>query len=197
MTPSARTQDSLRGRVLIKAGTHTPPIKMGPGVEEFPPLPKGGRIPEHTFEHVLQGELKYDRNGNPKVSGYHFRPGGRDLNSHMVKVPKIIEIDNKTGLTTGNVWMRDPRTGLMVMKRAKTTFFPAGWTEKQVRRAMEKAFENGRVVNPITNKWQGDWKGIKFEGYFDRSRGTRRPFTRSCRISHEGEQISDSHSVLR
>ncbi|GHB79399.1 hypothetical protein GCM10010347_57480 [Streptomyces cirratus] len=145
---------------------HTP-NQDGPGVEEFPPLPKGGRIPEHTFEHVLQGELKYDRNGNPKVSGYHFRPGGRDLNSHMVKVPKIIEIDNKTGLTTGNVWMRDPRTGLMVMKRAKTTFFPAGWTEKQVRRAMEKAFENGRVVNPITNKWQGDWKGIKFEGYFD------------------------------
>ncbi|MFI5705409.1 EndoU domain-containing protein [Streptomyces xanthochromogenes] len=134
---------------------------------ERPRLPAGGRIPEETFTHVLEGELKYDRNGNPRVTGYHFRPGGRDLNRHMVKVPKIIEFDSKTGLTTGNVWMRDPRNGLMVMKRAKTTFFPAGWTEKQVRRAMQKAFENGRVVDPVRNRWQGDWKGIKFEGYFD------------------------------
>ncbi|WP_159048006.1 EndoU domain-containing protein [Streptomyces sp. WM6378] len=136
-------------------------------VEELPRLPEGGRIPEHTFEHVLQGELKYDRNGNPKIVGYHFRPGGRDLDPHRVKVPKIIEIDHKTGLTTGNVWMRDPRTGFMAMKRAKTTFFPPGWTENQVRRAMEKAFENGRVVDPINNRWRGDWKGIQFEGYFD------------------------------
>ncbi|MCX4629013.1 EndoU domain-containing protein [Streptomyces sp. NBC_01443] len=148
-------------------GDTSTPHQDPPKVEEFPPLPKGGRIPEHTFDHVLQGELKYDRNGNPKVSGYHFRPHGRDLNSHMVKVPRIIEIDHKTGLTTGNVWMRDPRTGEMVMKRAKSTFFPPGWTEKQVRRAMQKSFENGRIVDPATNKWQGKWKGITFEGYFD------------------------------
>ncbi|MGW3058014.1 EndoU domain-containing protein [Streptomyces goshikiensis] len=148
-------------------GDTSTPHQDPPKVEELPPLPKGGRIPEHTFEHVLQGELKYDRNGNPKVTGYHFRPGGRDLDPYMVKVPKIIEIDHKTGLTTGNVWMRDPRTGLMVMKRAKTTFFPPGWTENQVRRAMEKSFENARVVDPATNKWRGDWKGITFEGYFD------------------------------
>ncbi|MEU6296905.1 EndoU domain-containing protein [Streptomyces erythrochromogenes] len=150
-----------------KTGDSTTPQQDPPTVEELPPLPKGGRIPEHTFEHVLQGELKYDRNGNPKVSGYHFRPEGRDLNPYMVKVPRIIEIDHKTGLTTGNVWMRDPRTGEMVMKRAKTTFFPPGWSEKQVRRAMEKSFENGRVVDAATNKWRGDWKGITFEGYFD------------------------------
>ncbi|GAA2467385.1 EndoU domain-containing protein [Streptomyces mauvecolor] len=148
-------------------GDTSTPHQDPPKVEELPRLPKGGRIPEHTFDHVLQGELKYDRNGNPKVSGYHFRPGGRDLDPHMVKVPKIIEIDHKTGLTTGNVWRRDPRTGLMVMKRAKSTFFPKGWTEKQVRRAMEKAFENGRVVNPVKNRWRGEWKGITFEGYFD------------------------------
>ncbi|MFI1283444.1 EndoU domain-containing protein [Streptomyces sp. NPDC020858] len=148
-------------------GDTSTPHQDPPKVEELPPLPKGGRIPEHTFDHVLQGELKYDRNGNPRVTGYHFRPGGRDLNRHMVKVPKIIEFDSKTGLTTGNVWMRDPRTGLMVMKRAKTTFFPPGWTEKQVRRAMEKSFENGRVVDPAKNMWQGEWKGITFEGYFD------------------------------
>ncbi|MGW8332629.1 EndoU domain-containing protein [Streptomyces sp. NPDC055897] len=149
-------------------GGDTPTTRQDPpSVEELPRLPEGGRIPQHTFEHVLQGELKYDRNGNPRVTGYHFRPGGRDLNRHMVKVPKIIEFDHKTGLTTGNVWMRNPRTGLMVMKRAKTTFFPPGWTEKQVRRAMEKAFENGRVVDQAKNMWQGEWKGITFEGYFD------------------------------
>ncbi|MEU8434974.1 EndoU domain-containing protein [Streptomyces sp. NPDC029216] len=143
------------------------PHQDPPKVEDLPRLPKGGRIPEHTFDHVLQGELKYDPKGNPKVSGYHFRPDGRDLNPHMVKVPSIIEIDHKTGLTTGNVWMRDPRTGEMVMKRAKTTFFPPGWTEKQVRRAMTKSFENGRVVDLVRNKWRGEWKGIRFEGYFD------------------------------
>ncbi|WP_051807304.1 EndoU domain-containing protein [Streptomyces sp. NRRL F-2664] len=148
-------------------GDTATPQQDPPTVEELPPLPKGGRIPEHTFEHVIRGELKYDRNGNPKVSGYHFRPDGRDLNPYMVKVPRIIEIDHRTGLTTGNVWMRDPRTGEMVMKRAKTTFFPPGWSEKQVRRAMEKSFENGRVVDAATNKWRGDWKGITFEGYFD------------------------------
>lgn len=32
---------------------------------------------------------------------------------------------------------------------------------------MEKAFENGRVVDPAKNMWQGEWKGITFEGYFD------------------------------
>ncbi|MET9362861.1 EndoU domain-containing protein [Streptomyces sp. NPDC006632] len=157
------------------SGTGQPATGSGPGgpptphqgPPKLPRLPEGGRIPEHTFEHVLQGELKYDRNGDPKVVGYHFRPGGRDLNPHMVKVPKVIEIDHKTGLTTGNVWMRDPRSGLMFRKRAKTTFFPPGWTEKQVRRAMEKAFKNGRVVDPVTNRWRGNWKGIQFEGYFD------------------------------
>ncbi|MEV7544220.1 EndoU domain-containing protein, partial [Streptomyces sp. NPDC089915] len=148
-------------------GDPTTPHQDPPEKEELPPLPKGGQIPEHTFDHVLKGELKYDRNGNPKVTGYHFRPGGRDLNPHMVRVTRIFEIDHRTGLTRGNVWMRNPRTGSMVMKRAKTTFFPAHWTEKQVRRAMEKAFENGRIVDADSYMWQGEWKGIKFEGYFD------------------------------
>ncbi|MGW2643627.1 EndoU domain-containing protein [Streptomyces sp. NPDC001393] len=133
---------------------------------EEPPVPEpSGHIPEHTFEHVLKGELKYGKDGRPKVVGYHFRPGGRD--PYGVKVPKILEIDHKTGLTAGNVWMRDPRTGDWVMKRNKSTFFPPTWTEHEVRRAMVKAFENSRVIDPEIHKWQGEYKGIDFEGYFD------------------------------
>ncbi|GGZ67712.1 EndoU domain-containing protein [Streptomyces echinoruber] len=133
---------------------------------EEPPAPKpSGHIPEHTFDHVLKGELKYGKNGQPRVVGYHFRPGGRD--PYGVKVPKILEIDHKTGLTTGNVWMRDPRTGIWVMKRAKSTFFPPTWTEREVRRAMVKAFENSRVIDPEAHMWKGEYKGITFEGYFD------------------------------
>ncbi|GHC50684.1 EndoU domain-containing protein [Streptomyces cinnamoneus] len=146
--------------------TSTPHQEERPGADDQP-LPKGGRITEHTFDHVLKGELKYDRNGNPKVVGYHFRPNGRDLDPYNVKVPKILMRDNKTGLTVGNVWMRDPRTGEWVMKRAKTTFFPPSWTERDVRRAMTKAFENGKVVDADDFKWQGSYKGIDFEGYYD------------------------------
>ncbi|MGW7527617.1 EndoU domain-containing protein [Streptomyces sp. NPDC054783] len=131
-----------------------------------PPAPKpSGHIPEHTFEHVLKGELKYGKDGQPRVVGYHFRPGGRDPRG--IKVPKILKIDHKTGLTQGNVWMRDPRTGTWVMKRAKTTFFPPTWTEREVRRAMVKAFENSQVVDPELHMWRGEYKGITFEGYFD------------------------------
>jgi hypothetical protein len=73
---------------------------------EEPPGPRpSGHIPERTFNHVLRGELKYGRNGEPRVVGYHFRPGGRD--PYRIKVPKILEIDHKTGLTQGNVWMRN------------------------------------------------------------------------------------------
>ncbi|MFH7337480.1 EndoU domain-containing protein [Streptomyces sp. KHY 26] len=131
-----------------------------------PPAPQpSGHIPEHTFEHVLKGELKYGKDGQPRVVGYHFRPDGRDPRG--IKVPKILKIDHKTGLTQGNVWMRDPRTGTWVMKRAKTTFFPPTWTEHEVRRAMVKAFENSQVVDPELHMWRGEYKGITFEGYFD------------------------------
>jgi hypothetical protein len=137
---------------------------------EEPPAPKpSGHIPEHTFEHVLKGELKYGKDGQPKVVGYHFRPGGRD--PYGIKVPKILKIDHKTGLTQGNVWMRDPRTGTWVMKRNKSTFFPSTWTERDVRRAMVKAFENSEVVDPEIHMWRGEYKGIDFEGYFDPATG--------------------------
>lgn len=136
------------------------------GHVEEPPTPKpSGHIPEHTFEHVLKGELKYGKNGQPKVVGYHFRPGGRDPRG--IKVPRILEVDHKTGLTVGNVWMRNPRDGTWVMKRNKSTFFPTTWTEHDVRRAMVKAFENSRVVDAEMRKWRGEYKGIAFEGYFD------------------------------
>ncbi|MGW1283039.1 EndoU domain-containing protein [Streptomyces sp. NPDC002586] len=137
------------------------------GHVDEPPAPKpSGHIPEHTVEHVLKGELKYSsKDGRPKVVGYHFRPGGRD--PYGIKVPKILKIDHKTGLTQGNVWMRDPRTGNWVMKRNKSTFFPPTWTERDVRRAMAKAFENSEVVNPEKHMWRGEYKGILFEGYFD------------------------------
>ncbi|WNM30241.1 EndoU domain-containing protein [Streptomyces sp. Li-HN-5-11] len=133
---------------------------------EEPPAPKpSGHIPEHTFEHVLKGELKYGKDGQPKVVGYHFRPGGRD--PYGVKVPRILKIDHKTGLTVGNVWMRNPRDGTWVMKRNMSTFFPSTWTEREVRRAMVKAFENSKVVNPRSHMWEGEYKGITFQGYFD------------------------------
>ncbi|MGW1200049.1 EndoU domain-containing protein [Streptomyces sp. NPDC002536] len=137
-----------------------------PGDGDEVPGPKpSGHIPEHAMEHVLRGELKYSRDGRPKVVGYHFRPGGRDR--WGVKVPKILKIDHRTGLTQGNVWMRDPRSGEWIMKRAKTTFFPNHWTEGEVRRAMVKAFENAKVMDPDICMWQGEYKGITFEGYFD------------------------------
>ncbi|MFY4719894.1 EndoU domain-containing protein [Streptomyces sp. LaBMicrA B280] len=139
---------------------HDPTARHGQHVPE-----PSGHIPEETFGHVLKGELKYGKDGQPKVVGYHFRPGGRD--PYGIKVPKILKVDHRTGLTQGRVWMRDPRTGNWVMKRAKTTFFPPTWTERDVRRAMTKAFENGRVVNPEIHMWQGEYKGITFEGYFD------------------------------
>ncbi|MGV9626743.1 EndoU domain-containing protein [Streptomyces sp. NPDC003487] len=136
------------------------------GHVESPPGPRpSGHIPETTFEHVLKGELKYGRDGRPKVVGYHFRPGGRDPRG--VKVPRILEVDHKTGLTVGDVWMRNPRDGTWVMKRNKSTFFPPTWTERDVRRAMVKSFENSRVVDAQMHKWRGEYKGITFEGYFD------------------------------
>ncbi|MEV4437826.1 EndoU domain-containing protein [Streptomyces sp. NPDC049577] len=124
-----------------------------------------GHITDEAFHHVLSGEIKYGRDGRPRVAGYHFRPGGRD--PWGIKVPKILKLDHRTGITQGNVWMRDPRSGEWVMKRNKSTFFPLRWSEKEVRRAMTKAFENGKIVDADSCKWRGEYKGVVFEGYYD------------------------------
>ncbi|MCD0483388.1 EndoU domain-containing protein [Streptacidiphilus sp. ASG 303] len=129
------------------------------------PVPPSGHFPEDAVNHVIKGEIKYRADGKPKVVGYHLRPGGKDRPG--VKVPKIDDRDNRTGLTRGNVWMRDPRTGEWVMKLRKSTFFPDTWSEKDAARAIRKAFENSTVVDPAKNMWEGEYKGIIIQGYYD------------------------------
>lgn len=150
--------------VTTPAAHHGSSGAGGEGVGDTGPQPSG-HIPDDTVHHVLKGEIKYGSDGRPRAVGYHFRPGGEDRPG--VKVPKILERDHRTGLTSGNVWMRDPRTGEWIMKRRRSTFFPPHWTEQDVVRALNKAYENAKVTNPRTFMWRGQYKDITFEGYFD------------------------------
>ncbi|MFF3495303.1 EndoU domain-containing protein [Streptomyces sp. NPDC002795] len=120
-----------------------------------------GHIPDDVYEHIHKGGI--NKAGRP--TGYHHRPGGKDPVG--TKVPKITGRDNKTGLTRGPVWMKNPRNGEWVQKRVNSTFFPDTWTPKEVNRAIETAFSNSEVVEGSMNMWRGTYKGIRIEGYFD------------------------------
>ncbi|MFI1205658.1 EndoU domain-containing protein [Streptomyces sp. NPDC020883] len=127
------------------------------------------QFPEAARQHVLKGEIKFGKNGQARVTGYHVRPGGKDRPG--VKVPKITQRDPKTGLTRGEVWMKNPRDGQWIKKRAQSTFFPETWTFEQADRAIGEAFERATVVDTGTNRWQSTYKGIKIEGYYDPETG--------------------------
>ncbi|WP_206505771.1 EndoU domain-containing protein [Streptomyces chrestomyceticus] len=124
-----------------------------------------GKFPDSARHHVLKGEIKYGANGQARVTGYHVRPGGRDRPG--VKVPKITDRDHASGLTRGHVWMKNPRDGEWIKKRAQSTFFPESWTPAQCDRAIRKAFMNAEVVDPISNMWESTYKGIRIQGYYD------------------------------
>ncbi|GAA3192356.1 MULTISPECIES: EndoU domain-containing protein [Streptomyces] len=127
------------------------------------------KFPDAARQHVLKGEIKYGSNGQARVTGYHARPGGKDRPG--VKVPKISKRDPKTGLSQGEVWMKNPRDGQWVKKRARSTFFPDTWTLEESDRAIRKAFERATVTDAENHIWVGTYKGIKVEGYYDPATG--------------------------
>ncbi|MEU4367719.1 EndoU domain-containing protein [Micromonospora chersina] len=132
-----------------------------------------GRMNAHFRDHVFGGHVKP---GQPKGSGYHYRPGGEDFPGRRLK-PGTTLRDPATGAYRAEPEFFDPTLnpphGAWKPKAGnggRSSFFPDDWTPAQVDSAIAGAFQNATRV-PGTNTWRGTYRGVTIEGFYNNSGG--------------------------
>ncbi|MEV4535837.1 EndoU domain-containing protein [Asanoa sp. NPDC049518] len=133
-----------------------------------------GRMGPHGLDHVFRGDLRPKKSTG---SGYHYRPGGRDMPGRRIR-PGSVTRDARTGIYTARPEFFDPALdppqGRWKPKGGHdgvSSFFPNHWTPAQVDAAIAGAFRNHTHVAGTTNMWEGSYSGIVIQGYFDPGTG--------------------------
>jgi hypothetical protein len=133
-----------------------------------------GRLSPHGLDHVFRGDVRPTK---PTGSGYHYRPGGSDMPGRRLK-PGSIRRNSRTGVYSARPEYFDPALdppqGRWKPKGGNggvSTFFPDHWTPAQVDAAVSGAFRSPTMVPGSTTMWQGEYYGIKIQGYLDPATG--------------------------
>ncbi len=131
-----------------------------------------GRMNAHFRDHVFGGHV---RPGQPKGSGYHYRPGGKDFPDRRIK-PGTVNRDPRTGAYEAEPEFfdptRNPPHGEWKPKAGNggvSSFYPDHWTPAQVDAAVPGAFRN--AVPAGGNMWRGTYRGLTIEGFYDGAGG--------------------------
>ncbi|MEW2328595.1 EndoU domain-containing protein [Micromonospora chersina] len=131
-----------------------------------------GRMNAHFRDHVFGGHVKP---GQPKGSGYHYRPGGEDFPGRRLK-PGTVNRDPRTGAYEAEPEFfdptRNPPHGEWKPKAGNngvSSFYPDHWTPAEVDAAVPGAFNN--AVPAGGNMWRGTYRGLTIEGFYDGAGG--------------------------
>ncbi|MET8906542.1 EndoU domain-containing protein [Micromonospora sp. NPDC004551] len=131
-----------------------------------------GRMNAHFRDHVFGGHVKP---GQPKGSGYHYRPGGQDFPGRRLK-PGTVNRDPRTGAYEAEPEFfdptRNPPHGEWKPKAGNngvSSFYPDHWTPAEVDAAVPGAFNN--AVPAGGNMWRGTYRGLTIEGFYDGAGG--------------------------
>jgi hypothetical protein len=130
------------------------------------------RMNPHFTTHTIGGG--HVKPGQPRGSGYHYRPGGEDFPGRRLVPGSRVTYPN--GVYKAEPEFFDPTlnppVGVWKPKAGNggvSTFFPDGWTPAQVDNAVAGAFKNSTQVSG--NKWIGTYNGVTVEGYYNQSGG--------------------------
>ncbi len=75
---------------------------------------------------------------------------------------------DRNGLYKAAVDVRDPRTGAWVRKEHESTFFPAHYTEADVKQAIDEAYANRKTAPD--GRWEGRTsRGLVIRGWLNAS----------------------------
>ena len=131
-----------------------------------------GRMNAHFRDHVFGGHVKP---GQPRGSGYHYRPGGEDFPGRRLK-PGTVNRDPRTGAYEAEPEFfdptRNPPHGEWKPKAGNngvSSFYPDHWTPAEVDAAVPGAFNN--AVPAGGNMWRGTYRGLTIEGFYDGAGG--------------------------
>lgn len=133
---------------------------------------RADRMDPHFTTHTIGGG--HVRPGEPRGTGYHYRPGGQDYPGRRIKPGTTTTHQN--GVYEARPEFFDPSlnppAGAWKPKAGNggfSTFFPDHWTPAQVDNAVSGAFKNSRPSHG--NKWIGSYNGVTIEGFYDQSGG--------------------------
>jgi Bacterial EndoU nuclease/Protein of unknown function (DUF3619) len=138
-----------------------------PGGAALPPVVP---LTEDLFDHLYPGEIVKNRLG-----GYHHRPDGSDLPGRWIPEDAEVVVDPVTGAYSVDRLAFLTHTGAVA--HARKTFFPDGWSPQRVREVVTGAWNGaGRVLEPGSRSWTGEFQGFRVEGFYD-------PATGRCRTA--------------
>lgn len=114
-------------------------------------------LPPELEQHVFDGEIKTDRDGDYYASGYHHREGGVDQGDFTVDESAVTPTDSH-GVYEAEFSGTAP-DGTEISKTS--SFFPDSYSRDDVRGAVREAFDN-RAESSSTNPRQ--WEGVAGDG---------------------------------
>ena len=108
----------------------------GEGVLEHaqPVKPADASLPSQLRTHIFHGEVDTKQG---RSLGWHFEPSGDRAKGTYVKEGTRSAPD-KYGVYEANVVIEG------IQKREKSSFFPQGWSQEQVEKAILEVYENGK-----------------------------------------------------
>jgi hypothetical protein len=108
----------------------------GEGVLEHaqPVKPADAALPSQLRTHIFHGEVDAKQG---RSLGWHFEPSGDRAKGTYVKEGTRSAPD-KYGVYEANVVIEG------IQKREKSSFFPQGWSQEQVEKAILEVYENGK-----------------------------------------------------
>jgi hypothetical protein len=119
--------------------------------------------PPIDFRHIEFGEI----NRRGEAIGFHHRPNGADPAG--ARVVQIVQPPDANGVYRARVTIRDPESGSWVAKRAPSTFFPDGMSDRDVIGVILAVFRSSHRRRD--GRFVGDsGRGFAVEGWLQNGR---------------------------
>ena len=111
-------------------------------------------ISDDLVEHIFKGQI----NANGSAVGFHYE----GISDSLGSVTKILEAPNAQGVYKAEVMVNG------ISKKFSSTFFPKGWTPKQVLEAIEEAYKSRVIVEGRELLYEGMSKaGVVIRMYIE------------------------------
>ncbi|MCP2169886.1 EndoU domain-containing protein [Goodfellowiella coeruleoviolacea] len=130
------------------------------------PTPEPFSIPKYPLREWLDTHLFSGHRRGRRLSGLHHFPDET--------LPDGLRLEDRTPNDKNGVFRAKIRQELPsgeVVRKTRSTFFPAHWSRAEVAHAIRSAFtarhrpEAGRNETPGQTQWEGCYRGVRIQGF--------------------------------